>query len=459
MRKTKDKAREVVLMGSIVLLCLGLVALFFYEKLYQQRAYPNVWVGEIYFGGQTAAEIEKYWLERNQIFRDQQFEFRFDREIATISAESLRLGYDATLSATQAILVGRSKHPFSNFYLKFIAKSVNLLPSFRWEGENLDHFLENLSRQIDIPVQDALFSFGRGRVTAFRPSRVGRRVNQDLAKLRFNQTLPTIADNSPGLVTIDLPVETLEPGFTTDQVNSFGIKDLIGRGYSEFKGSITGRVHNVVLAASRLHGLLIKPGEIFSFNKALGDISAATGYQSAYIIKEGRTVLGDGGGVCQVSTTLFRAALAAGLPIVERKAHAYRVHYYEDAGEKPGIDATVFDPTADLKFKNNTPAYILIQAIPNPQKLKLTFELYGAADGRRAEILEHQVWGIAPPPPPLYQDDPTLPKGVTKQVDFEAWGANASFRYRVTRSGEILEDARFVSNFRPWQAVYLKGTQ
>jgi vancomycin resistance protein YoaR len=249
----------------------------------------------------------------------------------------------------------------------------------------------------------------------------------------------------------------VRPTVTTDKANTFGVKELISSGYSEFAGSATGRIHNIALAAGRLNGVLIKPGETFSFNEAVGDISAATGYQSAYIIKDGRTVLGDGGGVCQVSTTLFRAALNAGLPIIERHAHAYRVHYYEEAGFKPGLDATVYGPTYDLKFKNDTPASILIQTKTDVTNLSLTFDLYGTSDGRKAQISNQKLWGVTQPPPDLYQDDPTLARGVVKQVDFAAWGANASFDYLVTRNGQTLQKDTFVSNFRPWQAVYLRG--
>ena len=151
-----------------------------------------------------------------------------------------------------------------------------------------------------------------------------------------------------------------------------------------------------------------------------------------------------------MSTTLFRAALNAGLPIVERRAHAYRVHYYEEGGFKPGLDATIYSPSVDFKFTNNTAQSILIQTKIDIDNLNLTFMLYGTSDGRKAEILNHKVWGESSPPAPLYQDDPTLPKGVVRQVDFSAWGANASFQYKVTRRGEILEDTTFTSNFRPW---------
>jgi len=197
--------------------------------------------------------------------------------------------------------------------------------------------------------------------------------------------------------------------------------------------------------------------EIFSFNKSLGDVSADTGFEQAYIIKEGRTVLGDGGGVCQVSTTFFRAALNAGLPILERHAHAYRVHYYED-DLGPGIDATVFDSTADLKIQNNTPAYLLIQSSVDLKKKKLTFEIYGTSDNRQVEMSKVRVWDQVPPPPDLYQDDPTLPAGTIKQVDWKAWGAKASFSYKVARGEEILTEKTFTSNYRPWQAIYLRGT-
>ena len=444
--------------GALTIFFFFFIAFGLFESAYRNKIYPNVVIGDVPFGGKTPLDVIDYWQTRNEPFTSKQFEFRFDGTIATVSAQQLDLGYDATLSATQAYLVGRSQYALSNLYTKFIKKTVPLTPYFRWNTDVLDTAMEMIAQRLDIPVQDALFQFKDGKVTAFRPSRDGRRVNREEAKRRFANLLPAIPASQESTIVIPVPVEIIKPTLTTDRVNAFGIKERIGRGYSEFRGSIAGRVHNVVLAASRINGILIKPGQTFSFNDAVGDISAATGYQSAYIIKEGRTVLGDGGGVCQVSTTLFRAALNAGLPIIERRAHAYRVHYYEEGGYKPGLDATVFGPTVDLKIKNDTPGYILIQATIDIQRMTLTFDLYGTGDGRRAEILNHQVWGITPPPPDLYQDDPTLPAGVVKQVDFAAWGANTSFRYKVTKDNDVLQDQVFTSNFRPWQAVYLRGT-
>lgn len=440
----------------IVCILIALVLIYF-EQTYKGKVYPNVWVGDVHFGGKTKQDIESYWLKQNIPFSDTRFIFQFEDHVATVSGTDLAAGYDATLSATQAYLVGRSGHVGTDFVHKFIQSRIVLDPYFRYKTDVLLESLKQLGESIDIPVQEALFRFQDQKVTAFRPSKSGRRMNIQKTITSFETILNEIPSQQTTTFVINIPVDAIEPTITTERANSFGIKERIGLGYSEFSGSIPGRIHNVVLAANKLNGILIKPDDTFSFIDAIGDISATTGFQQAYVIKNGRTVLGDGGGVCQVSTTLFRAALNAGLPIVERKAHAYRVHYYEEGGFKPGLDATVFAPSVDLKIKNDTPAYILIQTKTDIDNLTLTFELYGTSDGRKAEITNHKVWGVTSPPPDLYQDDPTLPPGKIKQVDWAAWGAKASFDYRVTRNDEVLQNTSFFSSFRPWQAVYLRG--
>jgi vancomycin resistance protein YoaR len=450
--------------GSIIaslaaFVVLATLAIGIFRNHYKGKVYPNVSVGTIPFGGKTTSEVASYWATRNEPFADAQFELQFADTIATISGHDIELGYDAELSATQAYLVGRSGNWLSDLNVTFLQKSIDLVPYFRWNDSVIQEILTQLARHIDIPVQDALFTFENGKVTAFRPSKDGRMMDIEQTRKRITEAFNTVATTNQQRITIALPVRTVQPAITTDNTNSLGIKELIGTGYSEFRGSIAGRIHNVAHAAARFNGVLIKPGEEFSFNETIGDISATTGYQAAYIIRDGRTVLGDGGGVCQVSTTLFRAALNAGLPIVERQAHAYRVSYYEQASFKPGLDATIFVPSVDLRIKNDTANHILIQTITDTKNLTLRFELYGTRDGRQAEISNHLVWAHTPAPPPLYQDDPTLPMGVVKQVDWAASGAKSSFQYKVTRGDEILQDTTFYSNYRPWQAVYLRGTK
>lgn len=326
--------------------------------------------------------------------------------------------------------------------------------------DKIASFTATLSETINRPEENAAFQFvpESGRVNLFRPAREGLRLDEATAIREISRAILLISKGEEKQINISLPVVKSQPTVTTDSVNILGIKELLGRGTSYFFGSIPGRIHNLELATSRVNGALVAPGEIFSFNQTVGDISAATGYQQAYVIKGGRTVLGDGGGVCQVSTTLFRAILNAGLPVEERWAHAYRVHYYEE-NSPVGLDATVYAPSVDLKFKNDTGAYILIQAKADRKAMKVTFELYGTSDGRKATIGKTRLWDVTPPPPDQYQDDPTLPAGVVKQIDFSAWGSKAAFDWVVTRDGETLQKRTFYSNYQPWRAIYLRGTK
>ncbi len=350
------------------------------------------------------------------------------------------------------------KLDFENFSWTLDTKQLlTLLDLTNGEGlldkEKTQFYLGKIASEINQEVQEGLFEINPNtkRVAAFKPSVEGRKLDLDKTYQLFADALV-----SNEIKTINLPVDIVKPKIQTSDVNSLGIKELIGKGVSNFAGSIPNRIYNVNLTASKINGVLVPPGQIFSFNQTVGDISAATGFKQAYVIKEGRTVLDDGGGVCQDSTTLFRAVLNAGLPVIKRTAHAYRVGYYEQ-GFPPGLDATVFYPSVDFQFKNDTSTHILIQAYTSG--LTLYVDLYGTSDGRTVSQTTPVVTNITPAPPELRQDDPSLPKGTVKQVDFAARGAKVTFKRIVTRAGETLASENWISNYKPWQAVYLVGTQ
>jgi len=461
-RPKKTRAFFLIFAGLCILFAILSIALFLFDWKYQEKIYPGVLVEGIDFGNKESADVIDYYFSKNIPFEELAIIFTYKSHIATVSGSTLDLGFDATLSAHQAYLIGRGGDSlFSNLSQKISAyqKQINLTPLFRYKENVLIGFLNQQIQYTDIPVQEALFSFQNGRVTSFKPSHDGRKLNIEKTKEtlanKLNETASMV--NPPPFIVIPLIVETVHPTIATDQTNNFGIKELIGRGESYFRGSIASREYNLTLAASRINGVLIEPGKIFSFNATVGDISAATGYRQAYIIKSGRTVLDDGGGVCQVSTTLFRAILNTGLPILERWAHSYRVAYYEQGGWKPGFDATIYAPRNDLKFKNDTPAHILIQSYVNKINKKLVFELYGTKDGRVVYISDARLWDSRPAPPPLYQEDPTLAQGEQKQVDWAAPGIKSAFDYKVTKEGKEIFSKTFYSNFIPWQAVYLTG--
>ncbi len=446
------------------LISLFLISSFSYiafQNYYSGKVYPGVRINGIYFGRTTETQVKNYFLQKNINASDITFIFNLENDTATVSAKEIDFGYDENLLTEQAMSVGRSKDLISNISLIFQAytSGINLSPAYRFSQAKLEERLNPIFEKINEKPIEAIFNFEGGRVKEFRESKDGREVdknqlNQQVlskAKLVLNYT-------SQKIIIIPIPVTILKPNFTTDKVNKMGIKELIGSGTSLFQHSIENRIYNVNLAASRLNGILVAPGETFSFAKYLGDVSAFTGYKQAYVIQNGKTILGDGGGVCQVSTTLFRAILNAGLPVVERTAHAYRVGYYEQ-DSPPGIDATVYVPSVDLKFRNDTGNYILIQSVVDLAELRLSFMLYGTKDGRVSEISTPVITNQTPAPEPKYENDPTLPKGQVKQVDFAAAGANVYFTRTVTKDGKVLISDKFTSNFRPWQAVFLRGTK
>lgn len=436
--------------------------LIYFQNRYKQKIYPGVFIDNIYVGEKTKSEIENLLNKKNEEIGKNTFILRYKSQEKTVSGSEIGAGYNSQLLAEQAEKLGRSGNILSDFYIVSSAylNGLFLPSSHRFLPEKIKENLDFLQKDIHTDPQDAIFTVSGNRVVAFRQSADGKTIDfEALEDIVDKKVFEIIKNNKKNeKFSVEIPIKILKPTRTTQQANDLGISEIIGEGKSYFRGSIQNRIHNIALASSRLNGILIKPSETFSFNQALGDVSRYTGYKESYIIKEGRTVLGDGGGVCQVSTTLFRAILAAGLPITERHPHSYRVGYYEQESD-PGIDATVYGPTIDLRFKNDTQNYILIQTVVDPESLGLTFILYGKKDGRKVTVTKPAVTSQIPPPVPLYQDDPNLKKGVIRQIDFEAWGATVTFGRTVEKNGKVIISDLFKSAYSPWQAVYLRGTK
>jgi vancomycin resistance protein YoaR len=334
---------------------------------------------------------------------------------------------------------------------------INFLSVYEeFDKEKIESWVVQLEETVNRQPVNALFEFDGIKVNEFKAANAGVDLDEEATSQEIVKAVKRLSGNGEEEYSMDLVANYTQPDITTENVNDLGIKEVIGKGESWFSHSIPSRVHNVSLSAANIHGTLVAPGEIFSFVDAVGEIDAAHGFQSAYVIQSGKTILGDGGGVCQVSTTLFRAVLDAGLEIVERRPHSYRVGYYEENYDV-GIDATIYSPSVDLKFRNDTDNYILIQTYVDPVNTYMNFEIYGSEDGREVALSKPKIWNQIPPPPDRYQDDPTLPPGVVKQIDWKAWGASVSFDWVVTKGGEVLHEETFYSNYQPWQAVYLRG--
>ncbi len=214
---------------------------------------------------------------------------------------------------------------------------------------------------------------------------------------------------------IEIPVQKLEPKITVSKdLEELGIIERIGIGHSSYYRSPSNRVHNIKVGASQFEGLLIAPGDVFSFNTSLGRVDGTTGYRKELVIKPEGTIPEYGGGICQVSTTMYRAALFTGLPMVERNEHSYAVSYYSQVlGD--GLDATIYLGGADLKFTNDTENHILIQTYTKDD-YELFIIFYGTSDGRTIEMEGPYLSGYNSPGPTQYIETDKIPLGSTKQV-------------------------------------------
>ncbi len=323
------------------------------------------------------------------------------------------------------------------------------------DPQALTQFLTPVSLSVQREPVNAQFRFDptSKQLIVTSPGAAGRTLDIPASISRINEMLRT------GEHTVPLVIHEIAPTYPeTLTAADLGIREVVAVGESYFVGSSSARSKNIRLGAAQFDGVLVAPGETFSFNQHLGDVTLEKGYDTSYVIMGNRTVLGVGGGICQVATTAFRAAFFGGFPIVERWPHAYRVGYYELGGYGPGFDATVYAPQLDFRFTNDLTSTLLIHTEIDSAHARLRFIFYGTPDGRTVEQIGPQVGDPEPPGPPVYEYDPDMPAGSVKQVERAHEGLVATLG-RIVRDaqGHEMYHDTFVSHFRPWPARYLYG--
>ena len=262
---------------------------------------------------------------------------------------------------------------------------------------------------------------------------------------------------------VDLPTIAVEPQLDPQTLGQLTFIDVLSTGRSSFVGSADYRIINIKAGVARINGVLIAPGATFSFNTEVGEIDEANGFVQGYAVIGNRTQLEWGGGVCQVSTSLFRAAFYAGLPFKEWHAHPFYISWYDayafSDANGPGLDAAIFTGELDLRFVNDTEHWMLVDATIDEQQQILDIQLRGVATGRSVAVNGPKVMGTTPAPvDPVYVDDPTLPTGTVKQSDKAKEGMNVVVYRTVTKDGKAMPSEEFATNFKPWPNVYLRGT-
>lgn len=311
-----------------------------------------------------------------------------------------------------------------------------------------------IAGQIDKVAGNAILAAQDGKVIVSSESQYGAQLDQDQTKIDIeNALMARIAEDSTvNTTTVTLKIKKVAPEIDSAKLASYGLTELVATGTTNFVKSPANRIHNITVGATAINGTLVKPGEEFSTLGKLGKIDASTGYLPELVIKNNKTVPDYGGGLCQVSTTLFRSALNAGMKITARSNHSYRVSYYEPP---IGMDATIFDPAPDFKFVNNYSSYIFIQS--KIVGTKITFEFYGTKDSRVTEIGQAVGYDYVEPPAAVETVDPALPVGTRNLVSHSHQGASARFHYKVSKDGNVLQETDFLSKYVALPEMWMVG--
>lgn len=322
-----------------------------------------------------------------------------------------------------------------------------------FDEATLEALLRPVTEVVSRTAESPRFHFNdeTRRLDVIQPAASGRQID-------LGRTAERILDVARGGARrVAVAYVATRPAIEADvTAEALGIRELIHSETSYYRGSSSDRVHNIAVAAARFDGVLIPPNATFSFNLQIGDITEATGYRKTLIILDGATADGVGGGVCQVSTTLFRAAFWSGLPIVARTAHGYRVGYYEQ-NAPVGLDATVYHPVLDFQFANDTGSWLLLETYTNKAAMTLTFKVYGTKPERTVAMEGPVIGAQVPPPPPRVEVDPSLPPGASEEVELARYGASVSVTRVITAPGRDEVRETFHSAYRPTGALTKVG--
>lgn len=321
-------------------------------------------------------------------------------------------------------------------------------------GEALEKLFDEIKSTVNHPSQNAKFALTGDRVMEFQSSKPGVALDAEATTQLMTEAFLTQSQTEVAIVTI-----ITEPEVTTAEVNTLGIETLLGVGISNFRGSPSNRIKNIKNGARLLNGTLVKPDEEFSLLAALAPFTIENGYLPELVIKGDRIKPEIGGGLCQLGTTTFRATMNSGLPVTARRNHSIVVSYYNDPSNgNPGTDATIYEPTPDFKFMNDTGTHILITTEVDETARELRFLFWGKNDGRKGYYSPPVVLRWIPAPEEKRIETTDLEPG-KEECQAAHNGADTSFTYTVEKSDGVIDQQVFESHYRALPKTCLVGIE
>ena len=319
----------------------------------------------------------------------------------------------------------------------------------RLSNDKLAEYLqEHVLKTIEAPKQDITIEYKDGKVEKVTG------IGKNGYRVSIDETLQKTHENILNKIyQIELSAYT-DKAVVIQNENPLGITEIIGEGTSNFKGSPANRIHNIKRGIRDFQNLVIAPNEELSVLKVLGNIDQANGYLPELVIKGVDLKPEWGGGLCQVSTTIYRSAFYTGLSITDWGNHSRVISYYNPIG----LDATIYSPSTDFRFVNDTAHSILIQNEIDVSTGNLTFRIWGTSDGRKVETSTSGAYDWTGVPSPIYEKVTTLQPGVKKLKAHGSSGVKADWFRTVTYTDDRpVKSETFKARYRAVPAIYLIG--
>lgn len=438
--KKKRVLQLLALLIVLPLFFLGLAVTFF-SLSYADRIYPGIKVDGLNLGGKTVRQAARAVAFSGH--EDKELTLRWLDKSKKVRLKNLGVTVNAQATAKQAYLVGRQGSFLNQLSqrLKFMVNNEYIVkPVFSFHNKRAQKTLAELAVLINQPAADAQLILNPQQVKII-PSQ-----NEQKLLIKENLSLFKKAFNKK---TIRLKLHIKPPKTTTEDLQKLKVETLMSEFATIIPPGTYNRFNNIKLAAAKLNDWRIKPGEVFSFNAAVGPRTTKAGYLPAPVIEAGNLTTGIGGGICQVSTTLYNAAMLAGLPIKERYLHSNYISTYP-----PGRDATVVYNALDLKFKNDTNGTIIIKS--SVSNSRLIFWLYGPKTNRKVEFSQPEIFNIVPFSVKEVVD-PALPPGVKLKEQSGVPGRSVKVIRTVKQDGKLLFSEEILSRYTPRQEIIKLG--
>ncbi|MHB8157125.1 MAG: VanW family protein [Desulfocucumaceae bacterium] len=360
---------------------------------------------------------------------------------------NIGLSIDRGRILDEALLAGRKGSPLERLrQYRTAGKEGLAVPVYvKIDKAMLEGELDSIASEITTLPVDARLKINPDESVEIIPALDGLRVDRD----KVYRSVEQIFMDSGAAPEIKLSLVRSSPKVSTQQVAYMGVDGLLSTYTTTFNPNDTDRAYNLKIAASALDGIFLPPSEIFSFNGVVGSRSTEAGYKNAKVIVNNELVDGVGGGVCQVSTTLYNAVLLANLEILDRVNHSIPVAYVP-----PGRDATVTDNYLDFRFKNSTPSHIYLKTFFSPGRI--TVKVYGNSNSRRQVIIRTNIIETIPFKD-IYEKDLTLKEGEVKLKRKGIPGLRVSAERLVLDNGKEKVETLPASLYHPVNQIVLTG--